>query len=617
MNRWCVILSVAFPTLSDSTYCIEAEIGSGGGGVVYKAWHTRLQKYVVIKELKSSPEGDIHIQRNEIEALKNVKSAYLPQVYGCLKEGDRFFTVMEFIEGKSLDKLLESGYVFTQAQVVKWYGQLVSALETIHSKNICHRDIKPANIMLTPDDDVCLIDFSAALVNGNDIKLISRSLGYASPEQYEKYEHYKNAGYAPINPRISAQSNYGVPRYSHDDNKTEWTDTENRTEFVPAEENADQKPAPAKTPALGEIDWERSDIYSLGAAMYHLLTGKRPSAQAADVVPISRSGRFGEGIAYVVEQSMRRSPSERFASAAVLARAVSNMHKHDTRWKIARSKRIAAAVVLPTVFALFATTAVIGGNVMAQEKEERYYAEVYAIENGANPLDAYNSALSIYWDRIDPYRAMAKRLWIDDDIDACREFIERNIGNIAKFQSVPEMQRSFGDIYYILGNCYYYQPGGPDYFMARDNFAIAARFVTDNPVYYRDYAISLAKTGDVEGAIALLEQLSNGDAPQFNIIESLAILLQNAGKLDRAADVLERMAGLFPEDYRVPMRRAFLEAGRQSGIENESRDYALMKEYYDNAIKLYKENAGQDEYDPEMQQLESLINQLKTHSWLK
>ena len=44
------------------------------------------------------------------------------------------------------------------------------ALEAIHKQNICHRDIKPANIMLTPDGDVCLIDFNAALVSGNDVR---------------------------------------------------------------------------------------------------------------------------------------------------------------------------------------------------------------------------------------------------------------------------------------------------------------------------------------------------------------------------------------------------------------------------------------------------------------
>ena len=111
----------SLPTLSDSAYRIESKLGSGGGGVVYKAWHTRLQKYVVLKELRRGSENDIETQRNEVEALKNVKSTYLPQVFDFLGEGGRIFTVMEFV-GESLDKLLERGQKFTQQQVIKWYA---------------------------------------------------------------------------------------------------------------------------------------------------------------------------------------------------------------------------------------------------------------------------------------------------------------------------------------------------------------------------------------------------------------------------------------------------------------------------------------------------------------
>ena len=150
--------------------------------------------------------ADVETQRNEAEALKNVKSAYLPQVFDFITVDNRVYTVMEYIDGESLDKHLNRGERFSQTQVVKWYGQLASALEAIHKHNICHRDIKPANIMLTPEGDVCLIDFNAALVSGNDVNMISRSLGYASPEQYEIYEKYKNLKDAPVQYANSASA---------------------------------------------------------------------------------------------------------------------------------------------------------------------------------------------------------------------------------------------------------------------------------------------------------------------------------------------------------------------------------------------------------------------------
>ena len=98
----------SLPTLSDSAYRIESKLGSGGGGVVYKAWHTRLQKYVVLKELRRGSENDIETQRNEVEALKNVKSTYLPQVFDFLGEGGRIFTVMEFVKERALTSSLNA-----------------------------------------------------------------------------------------------------------------------------------------------------------------------------------------------------------------------------------------------------------------------------------------------------------------------------------------------------------------------------------------------------------------------------------------------------------------------------------------------------------------------------
>lgn len=719
------------PALSDPAYHIETVLGSGGGGVVYKAWHTRLKKYVVIKELKSGSAIDVETQRNEVEALKNVKSAYLPQVYDFLTEGGRIFTVIEFIEGESLDIFLERGQTFTKQQIIKWYGQLTSALEAIHKQDVCHCDIKPANIMLTPGGDVCLIDFNAALVSGNDVRLISRSLGYASPEQYEIYERYKNAcntqiqlGSSSVNTQPTAITetellNTGLHYY---DRKTEIVNYRNEPTELLSGDNDVKKTEFITPPMTNGIDWKRSDVYSLGATMYHLLSGKHPPQRASEVIAISKLGRFSEGIVYVIEQSMHLNPSERFASAAVLADVVRNIHKHDTRWKVAQSKKIAAAVVLPFVFALFAATAIFGNSVMVQEKEERYYSAVHDIENGADPQGAYNFALAMFWDRIDPYRAMAERLWIDGGIETCRAYIEQNLGNITKFQIVPEAARSFGDIYYILGNCYYYQSDEPDYYKAMGYFKVATQFVNDNPAYFRDYAISLARTGNVfeagqvlekartmnlgadslnlssgeiylarqeydnaldnfrkvislsnddylryrayhasdevykllgqpensvallsgslnhipidripemterladayvkngdfESAITLFEKLSGSGAPQFHIMQDLAILLQNIGEFDRAASILNQMSEIFPNDYRVPMRQAYLEADRQSMIVNEKRDYTLTKHFYDNATKLYNENTKPGENDAEMQQLDLLIEQLRVNKW--
>lgn len=731
--------------LSNSLYRIESELGSGGGGIVYKAWHTRLQKYVVIKELKRGTKDSIETQRNEVEALKNVKSAYLPQVLDFFSEDERVFTVMEYIDGVSFDKLLEQNQRFTQSQIIKWYGQLASALEAIHSQNIAHRDIKPANIMLLQNGDVCLIDFNAALVGGNDVRLISRSLGYASPEQYNIYEKYKHTANAPIKYTISSTVNQssntvsGNTQWNNtqtelldsvDNSRTELIDDTEATEIIGEQnllvqdtQNDIDKTELVKSSIPENINWMLSDIYSLGATMYHLLTGIRPSERAAEVKKLSSVGVFDEGLTYIIESSMSYTPAKRIPSASALSETIRNIYKYDSRWKKLQIKQIAAAVILPLLFSGCLITSVLGYNKMGQEKEELFYSEVYDIQNGENPEESYLNAIRLFEERIDPYYAMAQRYWNMGDLDICMEYIKSNLGNIAKFQSDQDAYEALGGIYYILGDCFYYQSGGSDYQNAKLNYELALKYAPDNAGYCRDYAITLARLGDTDSAkkelskaqtlnldkvslnllngeidfadnkldsapeffskvishsdddyiryrayhsldeiykiqgkwqdsiemltdslskipsnrvgelkerladsyykngdnknaILLFEELAETN-PSYNLRQNLVILYQTENEFEKALELLEKMKEQFPNDYRVPMRQAFLEADIQSHKDNGERDYYLTSTYYHEAEVLYAENVKPGQNDPEMQQLQEIIRQLKDNKWIE
>jgi serine/threonine protein kinase len=253
------------------TYRVESRLGAGGGGDVYKAWHTRLQKYVVLKKLNCGPSKNIATHRNEVEALKNVKNQYLPQVFDFVTENGHTYTVMEYIGGENFDKLLQHGCKFAETNALKWYNQLASALKALHALNICHRDIKPANIMLTNSGDVCLIDFDSALVGGKASRFVSRSPGYAPPEQYEIFD------------RIM---------------KGRCTETAAAASF---------------------IDWKRADVYSLGASIYHILTGERPHELASKVVAVSKLGRFDPYLTHIIEKSMQPAPQNRYTSITEVA----------------------------------------------------------------------------------------------------------------------------------------------------------------------------------------------------------------------------------------------------------------------------------------------------------
>ncbi|MCL2424912.1 MAG: serine/threonine protein kinase [Oscillospiraceae bacterium] len=257
------------------TYRITEMLGSGGSCAVYKAWHNRLRKYVVIKIADSCSTDAIAWHRNEVEALKNIKSMYLPQVIDFLISDDQSFTIMEHIEGLSFDKLLKCGHKFTEVQILKWYMQLALALTTIHKHDVSHRDIKPANIILTTNDDICLIDFNSAFVIGNNTGIASRSMGYASPEQYEYFMACRSA-------TTNSQGSHNVY----------------------------------------DVDWKLSDIFSLGATIYHLLTGERLLTESEDITDFSNLKGFNKRLISIIMQSTKATPSQRFASAEELYNAL-------------------------------------------------------------------------------------------------------------------------------------------------------------------------------------------------------------------------------------------------------------------------------------------------------
>ena len=259
------------------------------------AWHTRLRKHVVIKVVKDCFTEVIGVHRNEVEALKTIKSMYIPQVYDFFIENGHSFTVIEYIEGESFDKLLKSGQRFTEEQIIKWYGQLISALGVIHKHDICHRDIKPANIILAKTGDINLIDFNSAFVSSNNTGLINRSMGYASPEQYEYFKLCRNA--------------------FSDDGKAHNKSYETTLLISGCKTEAISGGCISEYGKTHYINWKLSDIYSLGATMYHLLIGKRPPVRAEEVAKISKTNGYSKEILAIIEKSMRSDPSERYATA--------------------------------------------------------------------------------------------------------------------------------------------------------------------------------------------------------------------------------------------------------------------------------------------------------------
>ena len=230
----------------NDTYEVLESLGSGTGGIIFKAYHKRMKKYVAIKLIKNELRDKTDI-RLEIDVLKNLKHEFLPQVIDFFEAENDVYTVMEFIEGKNFKQLVKEGHTFTEEQVRKYGMQLCSAVEYLHSQNppIIHSDIKPANIMLTPQDNICLIDFNISTVS-NDGTAVSKggSSGFAAPEQFRRI--------------------IDVPVVQDDFHE--------ETRFIGVETDISTS-NPASNIAFIDL---RTDIYGVGASLYYILTQRSP-----------------------------------------------------------------------------------------------------------------------------------------------------------------------------------------------------------------------------------------------------------------------------------------------------------------------------------------------------
>ena len=361
-----------------STYEILGNIGHGGGGNIYLAYHKRLGKKVVLKIDKRKITTSKEILRREVDVLKDLTHSYIPTVYDFVVENDNVYTVIDYVEGESLDKALKRGQVFSQPQVIKWAKQALCALAYLHApihgeekKGYVHSDIKPANIMLKPNGDISLIDFNISLALGES-NAVGHSPGYASPEHY-------GIDYSSENNTFRNTS------------VVEDADPDGESPTISA---ADSISSPLQNRTI--IPDVRSDIYSLGATLYHLLSGQRPSQDAKDVIPLS-SNNFSQQIVDIISKAMNPNPDLRFQSAAEMLSAFNQLRSNDVRTiKLKRTQRI-FYYILSVAFVISVFISFMGLNRMrTAEKWLNYTAIARAQEQHGDLDSALRTLLQIF-----------------------------------------------------------------------------------------------------------------------------------------------------------------------------------------------------------------------------
>ncbi len=603
--------------LSKSYSDIKEINTSGGGGVIYSAYHERLQRKVILKKIRAR-SLDVIKRDREMKILTSLSHSYLPQIYDFWSFGDEVYTVMEYIEGHSLKELLDAGEKFSEAEVIKLTRELADVVSYLHSSelHIIHSDIKPANIMLTcrnkerPNErDICLIDFNISVLQESGFdETIGYTAGYAPVEQLILYELF-NQNHSPsarpaktdsVPPRASDKSAPGgevttlgtnfsdaeattLGSDSADSEATtlgtSFSDSEATTlgtDFADSEATTlgtsfsdseattlgEATATPKARPRVQEIRvspknpprrgmspdteamikkygknvkiGEYTDIYSICATMYHLLTGKCPSPCTKPSVDVAKlCPGVNDAFARILMKGLEQDPAKRYQTSEKFREALGKIASSTKSFRRTRLAQDLLVLALTAGIGVGAVMTWRGGLMKLDEYAAGKITESYALYNSGE----YEKAAAL-------------------------------INSLSELPFEPSNVR-MADAYYISGSCYLELGELDD---AIVNLGTSLMYDSTRPATIRDYGIALARAGRVSEAsrclyqarargigdesLLLLEgELAASEGDSDKAIESLVECLAASSSDTVKVRAALRLDTVYGEDNRTPSER--------------------------------------------------------------
>jgi WD40 repeat protein len=327
-------------------YQLLEELGRGGVGVVYRAWHNKLERTVALKMLLggpfASPELTAHFER-EVKMIARLRHPGIVALYETGEvEGVRFFT-MELVEGRTLASLVRDGPL-AALRASAYVRKAALAVKHAHALHILHRDLKPSNILIDLTDDPKVADFGLARV-------------------------WSGAAEATAN-----LTQMGSPPYM----------------------------APEQVSGGRQDVGPGADIYALGAMLYHLLTGRPPHMgsriedvlaqvmEAHPVAPRLLNPNIPRDLETICMKCLEKDPGRRYASAADLAADLARFERGEPvlarpvgawgrTWRWTRRNRSLAAALLALVMVVLAgAVAVVLQAAHNRRERDRLELDAYA-----------------------------------------------------------------------------------------------------------------------------------------------------------------------------------------------------------------------------------------------
>ncbi|WP_455543023.1 protein kinase domain-containing protein [Intestinibacter sp.] len=443
-------------------YKIIKKIGQGGMGSVYLAQNISLGTFWAIKiiEKRRGRGFDLLAEPN---MLKKLNHPSLPRIIDIEQDNNYLYIIEDYIEGTPLNKQLEQVGQFAEELVVTWAKQLCEVLLYLHNQKpnpIIYRDMKPANIIIAPDNTVKLVDFGIAREFKTDSLSDTTYMG--------------TRGYA-------APEQYGKSQ----------TD-------------------------------ERTDIYSLGVTLYHLLTGKNPNDLFYDFRSIKLyNPNLSDGIEYIVERCVKTRPDERYQNVGQLLYDLENIHIFNKQYKKQKKKNTILNVTkIALVFVVISMMA-FGGKLLIEKRTSQYeelidkgneYLETGNLEEAQTTFEKAGKVKSN-----DTAYVMgnANVYYEQGNYDFCIEYLVDYANKNKDIINNP-------DYNFIMGNAYYKQENWTaaiEYFSKTVNLATDDENYSDKLSEYKaDLAKAFIKNNQVNQAKQIMNSIPAGNDDYVNFI---------------------------------------------------------------------------------------------------
>lgn len=523
-----------------SGYSAIRPLGEGGMGTLYRAHKDSLDVDVVIKRVKQKFKGRMD-ERAEANILKTLKHKYLPRIYDVIESPSGYvYTIMDMIPGENMQNYVKTHGPVSQKLAYRWACQLCEVIAYLHSQvpPILHCDIKPSNIMITPADDICVIDFNTSLVFSKGVLAIGATPGYAAPEQYTR------PGASPDTIE-TVPLEETMPLRGYKDAFAYQNVRSNKDPSGRGVSNSVTAAQATNAGGYGTIS-KRTDVYGIGATLYYAITGQQPGHSLKDVRPItSYKLKFSRSFLLIIARAMMKRQEERFCDAQEMLRALQDIHAIDGRYKkVVHSQRVVAAVSL--VLAVSGTLAILFG--VQRIGVERYAAYDALVRKGRTAADEMRfdeaeqdlqQAIAIYDDQLEAYVEQAVLLYRQGKYQECIDAVETTQSRELKYYS----RQSVANLYNMAAEAYYELES---YESAATMYQKAIGYSPDILSYYQGEATALIQLGDYSGADEVLAEMAKAvpDAEQSGASQVVqSELLRKQGDLPDALDAARKAIG--------------------------------------------------------------------------